>query len=124
MAEHRFKIGDVVVLKTKCFEEKYPKLQREAFKVHGIDKSYETSFLPPHMVVIAQEKSKSGVLSVRCTWYNHNTGKFPEREFIESILELAETDSSYNFKSIMNSIFKFSILGASAFLVLRDIKKK
>lgn len=124
MAQHKFEIGDVVVLKTKRFEEKYPKLQREIFKIHGIDKSYETSFLPPHMVVIAQEQSKSGVLSVRCTWYNHNTGKFTEKEFMESILELAEANSNYNFKGIINSIFKFSILGASAFLVLRDIKKK
>jgi len=115
-----FRIGDVVVLKTKPFENQNPKLTRESIKAYGVENTMETSFISPHMVVInISEKNM-----IKCTWYNHNTGKFSEREFIKNALEKAENKQSvYQKKQNVSFFLKYFIIFFSIFAYLQSPRK-
>lgn len=87
---HKFNVGDVVVLKTKSYEQRNPKITRHIFKSTGKETAIDTSFIPPTMVVINLLKWKDDYpKKVKCTWYCHKTGKFSEKDFLEDSIESA-----------------------------------
>ncbi|MEZ4887943.1 MAG: hypothetical protein R3E32_24660 [Chitinophagales bacterium] len=93
--KRKFKVGDVVVLKTKFYEQTNPKITRNTFKPSGKETIIDASFIPPTMVVNNLLKEVDDFpRKVKCIWYSHNTGKFSEKDFLEDVIEKVDNESN------------------------------
>jgi hypothetical protein len=114
MNTNKFKIGDVVVLRTKTYEYDNAKIIHQGENRRGETEQTEDSiFISPVMVVTmlkpysekkptekeqtTKEEDKIKVNRVTCTWFNKVENKYSERDFPEDVLELAK-----------NTVFEFS----------------
>ncbi|MGB0930458.1 MAG: hypothetical protein ACPGVB_06770 [Chitinophagales bacterium] len=108
---HVFKIGDVVVLKTKSYEQRNPKITRHIFKSTGKETTIDTSFIPPTMVIIKLLNGKDDSLKkVKCTWYCHKVMKFREGDFLEDALEIASKKLTDKYAISQDTGFSYLLI--------------
>lgn len=121
----KFKEGDIVVLKTRTYEERNPRVSRKLFGTLYEDTSTNISFIPPYMTVMKpatdiKEKDKEDRRSlVKCMWYCNESNKYSERDFLEETLELCEEPK----EELVSSTVK-SFLWAGAGLLTAYLMKR
>ncbi|WP_338814421.1 hypothetical protein V9L05_03685 [Bernardetia sp. Wsw4-3y2] len=132
----KFKEGDIVVLKTRTYEERNPRVSRKLFGTLYEDTSTNISFIPPYMTVLkpatwvkddkesTPEKIKKKKTLVKCMWYCNESNKYSERDFLEETLELCEEPKE---ELITSTVRSFLWVGAgllTAYLVKRKYDYK
>ena len=116
----KFKKGDIVVLKTRTYEEKNPRISRRLLGTLYEDTSTNISFIAPYMTVISSNKSdKSENEMVKCMWYCNESNKYSERDFLEETLELCEEPKGEIISSTVRSFLWVGAGLLTAYLVKR-----